>query len=114
MKGMNIFRNSCAALVALLMALSSVGQSAQAAQPASIVLVHGVLLDGSSRRGVYDVLTRHGFRVTVAQQPLTGFGDDVAATKRANDQQVGPVDLVGHSYGGAVMRWRARTRRRRR
>ena len=52
---------------------------------------------------MYDVLTRHGFRVTVAQQPLTGFGDDVAATKRANDQQVGPVVLVGHSYRGAVI-----------
>jgi pimeloyl-ACP methyl ester carboxylesterase len=100
---MNISRPFCAVLIALLVAVSPVAQSAQAARPVSIVLVHGVLIDGSSWRGVYDLLTRRGFRVTVVQQPLTGFNDDVAATKRVIDLQEGPVVLVGHSYGGAIV-----------
>ncbi|MDB5954770.1 alpha/beta hydrolase [Ramlibacter sp.] len=101
---MNIARRLFAAGVALLVAVSPAAvPSAPPARPVSIVLVHGVLIDGSSWRGVYDVLTRRGFRVSVVQQPLTGFSDDVAATKRVIDQQEGPVVLVGHSYGGAVI-----------
>jgi pimeloyl-ACP methyl ester carboxylesterase len=77
-----------------------------AATPApkpSIVLVHGALIDGSAWRGVYDVLVRDGYPVSVVQQPLTGLDDDVAATKRVLQQQTGPVVLVGHSYGGAII-----------
>jgi len=69
----------------------------------NIVLVHGALTDGSSWRGVYDVLTRDGFHVRVVQQPLTGLADDVAATRRVLDQLEGPVVLVGHSYGGTII-----------
>jgi pimeloyl-ACP methyl ester carboxylesterase len=61
------------------------------------------LIDGSAWRGVYDVLTRDGYRVSIVQQPLTGFADDVAAAKRVIAQQEGPVVLVGHSYGGAII-----------
>ena len=64
---------------------------------------HGALIDGSSWRGVYDVLTRDGYRVSIVQQPLTGLDEDVAATKRVLDQQDGPVILVGHSYGGSII-----------
>ena len=94
-------------LLPLMLLLMSVGTSVQSAQltkiTASIVLVHGVLIDGSSWRGVYDVLARDGFRVTIVQQPLTGFDQDVAATQRILDQTDGPIVLVGHSYGGAVI-----------
>jgi pimeloyl-ACP methyl ester carboxylesterase len=69
----------------------------------NIVLVHGANTDGSGWRGVYDILTRDGFHVSVVQQPLTGVADDVAATKRVIDQQDGPVTLVGHSYGGTII-----------
>ena len=69
----------------------------------NIVLVHGALTDGSSWRGVYDILTQDGFHVRVVQQPLTGLADDVAATKRVIDQLDGPVVLVGHSYGGTII-----------
>jgi pimeloyl-ACP methyl ester carboxylesterase len=69
----------------------------------NIVLVHGALTDGSTWRGVYDILIKDGFRVRVVQQPLTGLADDVAATKRVLDQVEGPVVLVGHSYGGTVI-----------
>jgi pimeloyl-ACP methyl ester carboxylesterase len=100
---MNIVSKFFVVLVALLVAVSCEAQSAQALRPVSIVLVHGVLIDGSSWGGVYYALTRRGYRVAVVQQPLTGFDDDVAATKRVIDQQEGPVVLVGHSYGGAII-----------
>lgn len=69
----------------------------------NIVLVHGALTDGSTWRGVYDNLTKDGFRVRVVQQPLTGLADDVAATERVINQLDGPVLLVGHSYGGTII-----------
>jgi pimeloyl-ACP methyl ester carboxylesterase len=69
----------------------------------NIVLVHGALIDGSSWRGVYDVLTRDGFQVSIVQEPLTSFDEDVAATKRVIDRQDGPVVLVGNSYGGQII-----------
>ncbi|WP_018973020.1 alpha/beta fold hydrolase [Rudaea cellulosilytica] len=81
--------------------------SAQSASPGavrpSIVLVHGALLDGSSWRGVYDVLTRDGYRVSIVQEPLTSFDEDLTATKRVLDRQDGPVVLVGNSYGGQII-----------
>ncbi len=69
----------------------------------NIVLVHGANTDGSAWRGVYDILARDGFNVSVVQQPLTGLADDIAATQRVIEQQDGPVVLVGHSYGGAII-----------
>jgi pimeloyl-ACP methyl ester carboxylesterase len=69
----------------------------------NIVLVHGVITDGSGWRDVYDILTRDGYRVSVVQQPLTGLAEDVTATKRVIDRQDGPVILVGHSYGGTII-----------
>src|SRR5579883_1591917 len=90
-----------AALAALGLTSSALGASAS--EPINIVLVHGALTDGSTWRGVYDVLTQDGFRVSVVQQPLTGLADDVAATVRVIDQLEGPVVLVGHSYGGTVI-----------
>ena len=69
----------------------------------TIVLVHGALIDGSSWRGVYDVLTRDGYRVSIVQPPLTGLDEDVAATQRVLDQQDRPVILVGNSYGGSII-----------
>lgn len=69
----------------------------------NIVLVHGANTDGSGWRGVYDILTKDGFHVSIVQQPLSGLADDVAATQRVLDLQDGPVVLVGHSYGGAII-----------
>src|SRR3712207_7101719 len=63
----------------------------------NVVLVHGAFADGSGWRGVYDNLSKRGYRVTIVQNPLTSFEDDVAATKRALERQDGPVILVGHS-----------------
>ncbi len=69
----------------------------------NVVLVHGAFADGSGWKGVYDNLTKRGYRVTIVQNPLTSLADDVAATKRALERQNGPVILVGHSWGGTVI-----------
>src|SRR5579872_6272625 len=69
----------------------------------SIVLVHGGFVDGSGWAGVYKILKKDGYRVSVVQNPTTSLADDVAVTKRAIAEQKGPVILVGHSYGGAVI-----------
>jgi len=69
----------------------------------NIVLVHGAWADGSGWQGVYSVLTERGYRVSVVQNPLTSFADDVAAVNRVLARQDGPAILVGHSYGGAVI-----------
>lgn len=69
----------------------------------NVVLVHGAFADGSGWRGVYDDLTARGYRVTIVQNPLTSFEDDVAATRRILTRQDGPTILVGHSYGGSII-----------
>ncbi|MDB5475657.1 MAG: Alpha/beta hydrolase [Phenylobacterium sp.] len=88
--------------VAALCALTAAG-AAQAAPIRNIVLVHGAFVDGSGWRPVYDILSRHGYRVSIVQEPLTGLADDVAATRRILERQDGPAILVGHSYGGAII-----------
>jgi pimeloyl-ACP methyl ester carboxylesterase len=70
---------------------------------ASIVLVHGGFVDGSGWEGVYSILKKDGYAVGVVQNPTTSLADDVATTRRVIAEQKGPVILVGHSYGGAVI-----------
>jgi pimeloyl-ACP methyl ester carboxylesterase len=69
----------------------------------NIVLVHGAWADGSGWKGVYDILSKDGFNISIVQEPETSFQDDVAATKRILAQQDGQCVLVAHSYGGAVI-----------
>src|SRR3954462_12003004 len=69
----------------------------------SVVLVHGAFVDGSGWRAVYELLRRDGYPVAVVQNPTVSLQDDVAATLRIIAVQAGPVVLVGHSYGGAVI-----------
>jgi pimeloyl-ACP methyl ester carboxylesterase len=69
----------------------------------NIVLVHGAWADGSGWRGVYDILVKDGYNVSIVQEPETSFKEDVAATKRTLALQVGPCILVAHSYGGSVI-----------
>jgi len=70
---------------------------------ASVVLVHGGFVDGAGWEGVYNVLKKDGFNVSIVQNPTTTLADDVAATKLVIAQAQGPVVLVGHSYGGVVI-----------
>lgn len=69
----------------------------------TIVLVHGGFVDGSGWEGVYQILTNDGYHVAIVQNPTLSLADDVAVTKRTIHAQNGPVLLVGHSYGGAVI-----------
>ena len=73
------------------------------ASGATIVLVHGGFVDGAGWEGVYNILKKDGYAVTIVQNPTTSLADDVAATKLAIAQAKGPVVLVGHSYGGVVV-----------
>ena len=69
----------------------------------NIVLVHGGFVDGSGWQGVYNTLKKDGYTVTIVQNSTITLADDVATTKRAIATLNGPVILVGHSYGGAVI-----------
>ena len=69
----------------------------------NIVLVHGAWADGSGWKGVYDILVKDGYNVSIVQEPETSFQDDVTAVKRILALQDEASILVGHSYGGAVI-----------
>jgi len=69
----------------------------------NVVLVHGGFVDGSGWEGVYRILKRDGYTVTIVQNPTISLAGDVAVTKRALAAQNGPAVLVGHSYAGAVI-----------
>ena len=69
----------------------------------NVVLVHGGFVDGAGWRGVYDILKNDGFNVSIVQNPTISLAQDATATKLIIDSQPGPVILVGHSYGGAVI-----------
>ena len=89
-------------LSALGMANNSVAQTSDTSIK-NIVLVHGAWADGSGWKGVYDILVKDGYNVTIVQEPETSFQDDVSATKRVLALQDGPSILVAHSYGGAII-----------
>src|SRR5258706_14627443 len=69
----------------------------------TIGLVHGGFVDGSGWEGVYKLLKKDGYTVSIVQNPTLSLADDVAVTRRVIATHSGPVILVGHSYGGAVI-----------
>ncbi len=69
----------------------------------SIILIHGGFVDGSGWEGVYNILKKDGYNVSIVQNPTTSLADDVAFTKRIIAAQPGKSILVGHSYGGVVV-----------
>jgi pimeloyl-ACP methyl ester carboxylesterase len=89
--------------IILSMGENTMAQTKSTAVVKNIVLVHGGLVDGSGWEGVYNVLKKDGYTVTIVQNPTISLADDVAFTRRAIAAQNGPVILVGHSYGGAVI-----------
>ena len=90
-------------ILVLLFTCSTLSAQNEQHRVRNIVLVHGAWADGSGWKGVYDILVKDGYNVSVVQEPETSFKEDVAATKRALAQQDGPCILVAHSYGGAVI-----------
>jgi pimeloyl-ACP methyl ester carboxylesterase len=84
--------------------MSVIGEErAMANVKSTVVLVHGGFVDGAGWEGVYKVLKKDGYDVSIVQNPTTSLPDDVAATRQAIAQAKGPVVLVGHSYGGVVI-----------
>ena len=69
----------------------------------NVVLVHGGFVDGSGWQGVYNLLRKDGYKVTIVQNPTLSLEGDAEVTRRVLEQQDGPTVLVGHSYGGAVI-----------
>jgi len=99
------YRTTLIAATSFLLATAvTTGAAAQTDKTVkNVVLVHGAWADGSSWSKVIPLLEAKGLHVVAVQNPLTSLADDVAATKRAIALQDGPVILVGHSYGGAVI-----------
>jgi len=77
--------------------------NAHSTKATNVVLVHGGFVDGSGWEGVYKILRKDGYAVSIVQNPTISLADDVAARKLIIDAQNGPVILVGHSYGGVVI-----------
>jgi pimeloyl-ACP methyl ester carboxylesterase len=98
----NYLKLGLVCLCALGVSNNSVAQT-PGAPIKNIVLVHGAWADGSGWKGVYNMLAKDGFYVSIVQEPETSFKDDVAAVKRVLALQHGPCILVAHSYGGSVI-----------
>jgi pimeloyl-ACP methyl ester carboxylesterase len=90
-------------IVLLLLTCGALSAQNQQHRVRNIVLVHGAWADGSGWKGVYDILVKDGYIVSLVQEPETSFREDVAATKRVLALQEGPCILVAHSYGGSVI-----------
>lgn len=104
-------RFAALAAAALTLTLAVAPQAAQGAPPAAasavkptIVLVHGAWADGSSWAPITTALQAAGYNVQVAPNPLRGLHSDAAYLASYLAQATtGPIVLVGHSYGGAVI-----------
>jgi pimeloyl-ACP methyl ester carboxylesterase len=105
--------NKCAVFATMLCAAlsSTPNLHAQKSEVKNIVLVHGAWADGSGWKGVYNILVKDGFNVSIVQEPETSFQDSVTAVKRILELQDGPSILVAHSYGGSVITEAARVHR---
>jgi pimeloyl-ACP methyl ester carboxylesterase len=86
-----------------VLAATPAEQSASPSAKPTIILVHGAFEDGSAWQRVIIGLQREHYNVVAAQLPLTSLADDVLATRRVVESQTGPVVLVGHPWGGAVI-----------
>jgi pimeloyl-ACP methyl ester carboxylesterase len=83
-------------------AIQRVALGSEAVKP-TVVLVHGDWADGSSWKGEIDRLQREGFTVVAPPNPLRGLPEDSGYLRNYLKAIAGPIVLVGHSYGGAVI-----------
>ena len=101
---MKIAKNFFAGSMMVASAFVGVGHAELQQRPVkNIVLVHGAFADGTSWGKVIPILEARGFHVVAVQNPMTSLSDDVNATRRIMALQDGPIILVGHSWGGAVI-----------
>jgi hypothetical protein len=96
MKALRVVRGisqSLCIIVVLLLTCRALSAQNQEHRVRNIVLVHGAWADGSGWKGVYDILVKDGYNLSIVQEPETSFKDDVAATKRVLALQDGPCIL---------------------
>src|SRR6201993_4516882 len=79
------------------------GKAPEGANRPTSALLHGAFAAGTGWQRVIPILQRDGYEVIAVQNPLASLAGDVETTKRVIDAVKGPVVLVGHSYGGAVI-----------
>src|SRR5258705_4692860 len=91
------------AAITLILGEAQMSHAGAANGVKNVVLVHGGFVDGSGWEGVYKILKKDGFSVTIVQNPTLSLAGDVAVTNRALAAQSGQPRLVGHSYGGVVI-----------
>src|SRR5580692_9127129 len=107
MQSFKLLRNvvaTCVALLAIIVpAAKATAQTHPAAGVKTVLLIHGAWADGSSWSKLIPLLEAKGLHPVAVQNPLSSIADDVASTNRMINAQDGPVLLVGHSYGGAVI-----------
>lgn len=96
-------KNRLTIMLGVALAIITHSQALAADPKPTIVLVHGAFADGSSWSKVILRLEKAGYDIIAVQNPLTGLPEDIATTKRVLEKIKGPVVLVGHSYGGAVI-----------
>jgi len=96
-------RKSLAFFLIALALRSIAAQGVQSPPSPTIVLVHGAWADASGWYDVTRILQDRGYRVVAVQNSLFSFAKDVETTKRVLEAQQGPLVVVGHSYGGAVI-----------
>lgn len=92
-----------AVMLSLFLGVVSMAMGQQPSEIKNIVLVHGAFVDGSGWKDVYQILTGKGYEVTVTQNSLSSLEVDVEILNKAIERHEGPVILVGHSYGGAII-----------
>lgn len=99
---MNIKKFATALTAATALSAGQV-QAAEPAKTPTVVLVHGAFADSTSWNGVAERLQANGVKVVAAANPLRGVAEDARYVSSLVDSIPGPVVLVGHSYGGAVI-----------
>lgn len=100
----NIAMHGWVLLLTFSLLTASARPQTQAEEPGvTILLVHGAFADSSSWHKVVPLLRAKGLHVVTVDIPLTSLARDVEVTRAAIEQQHGPIILVGHSYGGAVI-----------
>src|SRR5215218_778321 len=94
-----------AALAAILFSatVATTPASARAVEKPAIVLVHGAFADASGYGAVISRLQRRGYPVIAPANPLRGPASDAAYVASVMRTISGPIVLVAHSYGGAVI-----------
>src|SRR2546426_9061895 len=85
--------------IILSMGENTMAQTKSTTVVRNIVLVHGGFVDGSGWEGVYNILKKDGYTVTIVQNPTISLADDVAVTQRAISAPNGPLIPAGRPSG---------------